>query len=477
MNFIKRALLSVKARKGRTFITLIIFMIICNLVLAGFAIRSATEKASELARQKLGSEVTLEPDMDKIIQKLQKDSTGRIHIDPLTEQMAGKLAKLDHVKSYNYISNTFVVADGFKPFKTSNNSQNQDNGTQVASASPPGFTQPDIAMDGVLDGGQLASFKDGTNKIVEGRQITKDDADKQVVVIEKHLAEENNLKVGSKVKVKSVDDKTSGEFEVVGIYETSGSSQQPMGMDMPMMNPYNKMYAPYKASLKVTPKFEDQEPGISQVVYYLDDPKNTEAFKAAAKKQNIDFDTFKLDAKDEAYKKMMGPIENVASFSKTVVYIVAIAGAVILGLIVLLSIKERRYEMGVLLSIGERKGKLIGQFLAEILLIGSFAFALSLFTGNVLSQMVGDSLLQKEIAVSQQQEKEQPMQGTVHVIGPGGPQENINVDAIDHIDVSATANDIRNLGLVGLIIAIFATIIPSLSILRLHPKTILTKTE
>ncbi|MGG1140196.1 ABC transporter permease [Bacillus mycoides] len=476
MNFIKRALLSVKARKGRTFITLIIFMIICNLVLAGFAIRSATEKANDLARQKLGSEVTLQLDMDKVMQKMQKDPKGEVPAT-LTEQMAEKLAKLDHVKSYNYISNTFVVADGFKPFNISNSSQKQDSDNRVVSGGPPGLAEPDIAMDGVLHGELLASFKDGTNKIVEGRQITKDDADKQVVVIEKHLAEKNNLKVGSKMKVKSVDDKTSGEFEVVGIYETSGSGQKPMGMDMPMLDPYNKMYIPYKASLKLTPKFGDQEPGISQVVYYLDDPKNTEVFKMAAKQQNIDFDTFKLDAKDAAYKKMMGPIENVASFSKTVVYIVAIAGAVILGLIVLLSIKERRYEMGVLLSIGERKGKLIGQFLVEILLIGLLAFVLSMFTGNVLSQKVGDSLLQKEIAVSKQQEKEQPKQEMIQVIGPGGPQENINVDAIDHIDVRATADDIRNLGLVGLIIAILATVIPSLSILRLHPKTILTKNE
>ncbi|WHY79447.1 ABC transporter permease [Neobacillus sp. WH10] len=104
-------------------------------------------------------------------------------------------------------------------------------------------------MDGVLHGELLTSFKDGTNKIVEGRQITKEDADKQVVIIEKHLAKKNNLKVGSKVKVKSEDVKASSEFEVVGIYKTSGSSQ------MPTIDPYNKMYVPYKASLKLTPKF------------------------------------------------------------------------------------------------------------------------------------------------------------------------------------------------------------------------------
>lgn len=41
---------------------------------------------------------------------------------------------------------------------------------------------------------------------------------------------------------------------------------------------------------------------------------------------------------------MIGPIENIASFSKTIVIMVSIAGATILGLIIMLSIKERRKE-------------------------------------------------------------------------------------------------------------------------------------
>lgn len=54
---------------------------------------------------------------------------------------------------------------------------------------------------------------------------------------------------------------------------------------------------------------------------------------------------------------MSAPIENIASISKIVIYVVSIAGAVILGLIITLSIKERRKEIGILLSIGEKNGK------------------------------------------------------------------------------------------------------------------------
>lgn len=42
---------------------------------------------------------------------------------------------------------------------------------------------------------------------------------------------------------------------------------------------------------------------------------------------------------------MIGPIENISSTSQIIIYIVSIAGAIILGLIIMLSIKGRRKEM------------------------------------------------------------------------------------------------------------------------------------
>ncbi len=45
------------------------FLIVTNLVLAGFAIQNASQKASDLAREKLGADVTLQPDIEKIMKK------------------------------------------------------------------------------------------------------------------------------------------------------------------------------------------------------------------------------------------------------------------------------------------------------------------------------------------------------------------------------------------------------------------------
>jgi len=59
------------------------------------------------------------------------------------------------------------------------------------------------------------------------------------------------------------------------------------------------------------------------------------------------------------YQQMLQPLNNVSSFAKNIVILVAVAGVIILTLIIMLSIRERKYEIGVLLSLGESRVKVI----------------------------------------------------------------------------------------------------------------------
>ena len=67
-----------------------------------------------------------------------------------------------------------------------------------------------------------------------------------------------------------------------------------------------------------------------------------------------------------------------------------ISGVRVLSLILILWLRERIYEIGILLSIGVSKAKIVGQFILELILISLPAIVASLFLGNLLlSQMVG----------------------------------------------------------------------------------------
>ena len=90
-----------------------------------------------------------------------------------------------------------------------------------------------------------------------------------------------------------------------------------------------------------------------------------DSFVAQAEKL-IDTDTYSIQTNDQMYQSMLTPLNNVASFAKNIIVLVAVAGVIILTLIVMLSIRERKYEIGVLLSLGESRIKVILQFFTEI---------------------------------------------------------------------------------------------------------------
>ncbi|MCU5682661.1 FtsX-like permease family protein [Bacillus wiedmannii] len=476
MNFMKRAILSMKKRIGTSLILMAVFLIVTNLVLSGFTIQNASKKAADAARKKLGADVTLSLDFDKLGQ--QASETGEMpNLPKLNTKEADQLADSKYVNDYNYIGSTFGISDGLKLVGASEGEEGGKGKAGMAAVRGGSSSGTEIDMnasfmiEGVRKTALQESFKNGKSKIIDGKPITEQMKGQNVALMEKRLAESNNLKVGDKVKVQSGDKKETLEVEIIGIYETN---EQAMGQQAPpIMDPANKLYMPHSTMKKL-----EVDQGISsvQVVYFLNDPQYIDAFKKEAKKSNIDFNYYKLDAHDSLYKQMIGPIENISSTSQMIIYIVSIAGAIILGLIIMLSIKGRRKEMGILLSIGEKKWKLMAQFVVEVVCVAILAFGLSITTGAKVSQYIGDNLLSSEIAIASEG-TDTTRNSTVMMSGPGGTLQNQKEDPIDKIDVSVTREDVGKMGGIGLAIAIIATLLPALSILRLNPKQILLKDE
>lgn len=69
-------------------------------------------------------------------------------------------------------------------------------------------------------------------------------------------------------------------------------------------------------------------------------------------------------------------------------YSIMIGGITVLSLILILWLRERIYEIGILLSIGISKIKIVTQFILELLFISLPSFVLSLFIGNVILNII-----------------------------------------------------------------------------------------
>lgn len=228
---------------------------------------------------------------------------------------------------------------------------------------------------------------------------------------------------------------------------------------------------------------------VQNVRFELNSPEQADAFIAEAndKLPSIESTNLALSIDTSAYEQMVGPIESVGNFATTIFWIVIIASVAIITLIVTINVKDRRYEMGVLLSLGASKLNVAGQILIELLIVGTLAFVVSIGTGTLVAQAMSQQLIDSQIAMSQQQSEDNFGRPGANIGGRsmtnGGPAgsnrqgQQSTAEAIDSIDVNASPTDYLLLFAIGYGVIIIALSLPAWSIMKYQPRTILTGKE
>lgn len=294
-------------------------------------------------------------------------------------------------------------------------------------------------MNGVRDSGLLLPFSYGSTKIVQGRGILPEDAGHDVAMVEDRLAAKNHLTVGSVVQARSTDGKHTVPVTVVGVFQDP--TPDPPMWTPPHELPGNALYVP----LATARALSTGPVSVTEAVYRVGSPDQAEQLTADADRL-LGAGTFSVTVNDKAYRDQVRPIQQVGAFAGLIVWVIAGAGALVLGLIVVLQIRERRTELGVLLSMGEKKWKLIGQHVVEMTAVALPAVALATLIGALAGPSAGHALLGAHSALS---------------------SSAIRLEPAAVAEVAA----------IGLGICLVSTVLPGIGILRLHPRSILTDTE
>ena len=477
-SMIKNALLSLKKNIGKTILLFVIIVVITNLVIAGLSIQSATQKSMDQIRSSLGNDVTLSVDFRNMM-KNREPGEAVSDETSLTTTMADSLKDLKYVESYHYQISTSADSDSISAVETeSDNSNNQQDTNKPNDQSEQASNQGDFTISANTTMEYLDSFTNSNYTLTDGRLLTSDDANTNNCVIETNLASDNDLSVGDTFTITTtVNDETIiQELTIVGIYEIQSTNE--IGAAH-FNNPVNTIYTDLSVGQTLTGSSEN----ITSAIYYLDDPENVEAFvELAKKKSDIDFDTFSLDANNRLFQQNASSLESMQSFAKMFVWIVVIAGSAILCLILALTIRNRYYEIGVLLSLGQSKVKIIAQQLIEIGLIAVVAFVISLGTGQLTSHYMGNMLeSSSSLNVMQMDQKgDQPndnQQKTNTQTKENFLGNMIQGPSNQELDVSITGENVVQLAGVTAAICIVSIAVPAAYVLRLTPRQILSRKE
>ena len=475
---IKNALLSLKKNIGKTILLFVIIVVITNLVIAGLSIQSATQKSMDQIRSSLGNDVTLSVDFRNMMNN-REPGAAVSNETSLTTTMADSLKNLKYVESYNYQISTSADSDSISAVENkSDNSNNQQDTNKPNDQPEQASNQGDFTISANTTMEYLDSFTNSNYTLTDGRLLTSDDANTNNCVIETNLASDNDLSVGDTFTITTtVNDETIiQELTIVGIYEIQSTNE--IGAAH-FNNPVNTIYTDLSVGQTLTGSSEN----ITSAIYYLDDPKNAEAFvELAKKKSDIDFDTFSLDANDRLYQQNASSLESMQSFAKMFVWIVVIAGSAILCLILALTIRNRYYEIGVLLSLGQSKVKIIAQQLIEIGLIAVVAFVISLGTGQLTSRYMGNMLesgfssnvIQMDQKGDQPNDNQQKTNTQTKENFLGNMMEG---PSNQELDVSITGENVVQLADVTAAICIVSIAVPAAYVLRLTPRQILSRKE
>lgn len=183
-----------------------------------------------------------------------------------------------------------------------------------------------------------------------------------------------------------------------------------------------------------------------------------------------------------SFEEGLKPLQNLKNFATTFLYLILAIGAIVLIVISVISIRDRKYEIGVLAAMGIKKFKLSMMFMIEVLTITLIAIIIGAAVGSAASVPVTNSLLSSQ--VDEQIEENESKQGQQMQPGmeagketPKNGEVTGEVDYVDKVEFSVDIVVILKMLLIGILLAVVSGFTSILFILRYDPKQILANRD
>ncbi|MBC5648986.1 ABC transporter permease [Christensenella tenuis] len=454
MPLTKRAFLYITRKKGKSILFLAVLFTIAALVLTGFAVGNASERAAASLRETLGGYF-----------KIEENLTGQ----RVTDALVGEIAAFDGIKGYNGMDILYLnVEDGLV-------------------LTPGRFTS-----DGD-EKAQMARFLSNTDSslheyfvtkafvLTEGRHIAP--GDERKAVVSETFAETNGLSVGDSFTAEITENTAGIETDAVGQsfpYEIAGlfrvETEQGSGSGIPAECdiPDNFIFTDTKSGRAVLEAVTGQPVQCYRygAAFFARDPQELGSLIARAQEiGGVNWDGLEVAVNDKAYQDSIRPLEKMGGFTMMIVLVILAVSVALLSLILIMHIRDRMHEIGVYLSIGIRKAGIVGQLLLECILIAAAAFCLAGIVAGPLAQGAGNLLI--------------PRLEETESIGQGGGtglsalmEDPVEVDysseAADAIEITVGPGEFAEVVFYGMLAVVAAVGLSSILIIRMKPRDILS---
>lgn len=522
MYILKNAWISIIRNKGRNVLIAIIIVVIAAACTITLSIRNSATKIVKAYEEKYDVEATIgmnrqnltesfrgdkedEDEEDNYSEKMSQEEMIETfnNIESLTEEEIKNYGDSEYVSSYYYVYNTSVNALDIEEATDSlvKETTTTETTTKIETfGTPPSgggiggeygnksttnkktTTTEKIYNDKAAKGAftllgyssyeSMTDFINGTYKIVDGE--VSSDFTSNSCVISQELATLNDLEVGDTITLVSPNDEDiTYELTITGIFtEDSEDNSDMTSMFSSSVNSIITNDTVVKSLME-----SDEELTVTLTPTFILTSKDVvDEFAEEVTSKGLS-EYYTVTNNVETVESATKSVTNVKTFATTFLIITLIIGGVVLLVINMINIRERKYEIGVLRTIGMKKITVIGQFMIELLIVCIFGLVIGAGIGAMSSVKVANNLLASEISNSQEE---------YQTIGENfgnkdfGPNDNgtnkvgvANVDQIDSINAVVDYKVLLELFTIGILLTAFSSISACIAISRFSPLMIL----
>lgn len=519
MFVLKNAIKSITRSKGRNILIGVIVFTITVSACVSLSIKNAAKEAEESGLQNLSITANISVDRQKLMENAQNggsNSNGSRDMRDMMQQFSALsleemqiYAASQYVAGFYYSNATSLSASGsLEPVsEQSSGSTNGNSGNMPGGGRGGMAAMGDFTVTGYSSEDAMTDFTSGSSKITKG-QVFDVNSDGYNCIISEELATFNKLSVGDTITLSNPGkEKETYKFTITGIYSTSESESSGGGMRFSTAtDPANQIYVSYSALEKVaanskskaTTSTDDNGNETTTALtvqvngtYRFSDKESYDNFCEDVTAMGLS-ENYTVSSADIAnYESSLIPLKNLSQFANTLLIIVLIVGGVILIVLNLFNIRERKYEVGVLTAIGIQKGKVAMQFVTELLLVTFAAIVIGTAVGAAISVPVSNGLLESQVQTQQTQQSSRqenfgrggsnsesggentpavPSNGSAN--GRRGFGTN-NVSYLDQINASVNFSVVLQLIGIGLLLTIVSGLVAVVFVLRYEPLQIL----
>ena len=517
MYILKNSLVSIFRNKGRNIlIGLIILTIACSTTVT-LAIRNTANNIVKSYEEANDLIATISFDRTKLMGEFkggkdaQKENIEAFNnVESYTLDNVKNYGESKYLKGYYYTYSTSLNSDTLS--KATDSFEYEVENRQTSTSTIPGsgnmpsfpggggFTMPqrntttiitktkeifessrnltgDFQLDGYSSYDAMTNFVNGTYQVTDGEMIS--DFSGYECVISNELATLNEVTVGSNITLKNPSTEKTYDFTVTGIYTDNSDNDESAKMYSGSANTI------IVGSGVIELLVADDSELVTNITpsFILNGEESIEPFETEVREKGLN-EYYQINTNLDELQNATKSIENVKTFATTFLLITLIISSLVLFVINMINIRERKYEIGVFRTIGMSKFKLTIQFIVELLLVAGIALIIGAVVGGFLARPVGNMLLENEIQNTQNEQQQITENfgkgGKFEISGMQGMPEmpmqfdNVNkVETIDSIEAVVDYTVILQLLGIGILLTLMSSLASMISIQRFSPLTIL----